>query len=149
MHRKCDRQLECCGLFFSNKAALREHVMVFHNSGYSCKHCDRNFCRKALLKRHLAVHSGKKDFACHLCDYASSHKSNLDRHKKVHGKKCFQCPQCKYATDRKNNLKRHLGTMHKDCGKVLQCCNSNFTSKAALRDHIFAVHKTGYRCQHC
>lgn len=65
------------------------------------------------------------------------------------GKKCFQCPQCKYATDRKNNLKRHLGTMHRDCGKLLQCCDSIFSSKAALRDHIFAVHKAGYRCQHC
>lgn len=84
MHRKCDRTLECCGLVFNSKAALRDHVIVFHNAGYSCRYCSRNFCRKALLKRHLAVHSGRKDFSCDLCDYATSHKSNLDRHKKIH-----------------------------------------------------------------
>lgn len=65
------------------------------------------------------------------------------------GKKCFQCPQCRYATDRKNNLKRHLGTMHRDCGRLLRCCDSVFSSKAAMREHIFAVHKSGYRCQFC
>lgn len=36
--------------------------------------------RRALLKRHMNVHSGKKDFQCHDCQYATSHKSNLDRH---------------------------------------------------------------------
>ena len=84
MHRKCDRTLECCGLVFNSKAALRDHVIVFHNAGYSCRYCSRNFCRKALLKRHLAVHSGRKDFSCDICDYATSHKSNLDRHRKIH-----------------------------------------------------------------
>ena len=65
------------------------------------------------------------------------------------GKKCFQCPQCRYATDRKNNLKRHLGTMHRDCGRLLRCCDLVFNSKAAMREHIFSVHKSGYRCQRC
>lgn len=49
-----------------------------------CRYCGRNFCRKALLKRHLTVHNGRKDFSCSKCDYATSHKSNLERHKKVH-----------------------------------------------------------------
>lgn len=28
----------------------------------------------------MNVHSGKKENVCHICDYATSHKSNLDRH---------------------------------------------------------------------
>ena len=84
MHQQSSRPLECCGIVFGTKASLREHSMIFHSHGYVCLYCGRRFCRKALLKRHLSVHNGKKDFRCHLCDYATSHKSNLERHRKVH-----------------------------------------------------------------
>ena len=83
MHHESDKQLECCTIVFKSKASLRDHVLIFHGAGYQCRHCGRNFCRKALLKRHLTVHSGQKDYVCGRCDYATSHKSNLERHKKV------------------------------------------------------------------
>ena len=51
---------------------------------YICTICSRVFCRRALLRRHHAVHSGFKEFTCSLCDYATSHKSNLERHMKIH-----------------------------------------------------------------
>ncbi|XP_046326311.2 zinc finger protein 729-like [Haliotis rufescens] len=84
MHQECSKTLECCGVMFLSKAALRDHVGLFHRGGYRCQICSRNFCRKALLRRHLTVHSGRKDFSCDLCGYATSHKSNLERHQKVH-----------------------------------------------------------------
>lgn len=84
MHQACDKVLECCGVQFTTKASLREHIMIFHHNGYSCPYCGRRFCRKALLKRHLSVHSGQKDYSCPHCDYATSHKSNLERHKRIH-----------------------------------------------------------------
>ncbi|WAR27967.1 Z324A-like protein [Mya arenaria] len=84
MHQTCSKTLECCGLMFATKASLREHAMIFHYHGYTCFYCGRRFCRKALLKRHLSVHNGQKDFVCPVCDYATSHKSNLERHRKVH-----------------------------------------------------------------
>ena len=44
------------------------------------------FSRRALLNRHMNVHSGQKDFTCGCCDYATSHKSNLERHiYRLHG----------------------------------------------------------------
>ncbi|GFO01618.1 Zinc finger protein 484-like, partial [Plakobranchus ocellatus] len=86
MHQACDKQLECCGVRFSTKASLREHITIFHHNGYSCPFCGRRFCRKALLKRHLSVHSGQKDYTCPSCDYATSHKSNLERHKRIHAR---------------------------------------------------------------
>ncbi|KAL3847320.1 hypothetical protein ACJMK2_018235, partial [Sinanodonta woodiana] len=84
MHQACEKVLECCGVTFSTKSSLREHIMIFHHNGYSCPYCGRRFCRKALLKRHLSVHSGQKDYTCPHCDYATSHKSNLERHKRIH-----------------------------------------------------------------
>ncbi len=57
MHRDCGRDLECCDIRFRSKAGLREHVLLFHRAGYTCRQCGRNFCRKALLRRHtLASH---------------------------------------------------------------------------------------------
>ncbi|XP_078614735.1 uncharacterized protein LOC144883891 [Branchiostoma floridae x Branchiostoma japonicum] len=88
MHLACTKSLECCDHHFNSKAELREHVYQHHRYGYTCKVCGRNFCRKALLKRHQTVHSGRKDFVCGLCGYATSHKSNLERHKKIH-----RCPE--------------------------------------------------------
>ena len=84
MHQTCSKTLECCGILFATKASLREHAMIFHYHGYTCFYCGRRFCRKALLKRHLSVHNGQKDYVCPVCDYATSHKSNLERHRKVH-----------------------------------------------------------------
>ncbi|XP_038050490.1 zinc finger protein 3-like [Patiria miniata] len=85
MHSR-DKQLECCGSLFSSKSELRRHVRHQHESGYGCLQCGRLFCRKALLKRHMSVHNGVKEFACRICSYASSHKSNLERHERVHDK---------------------------------------------------------------
>ena len=62
-------------------------MLSCHRNGYDCRICGRNFCRKALLKRHITVHSGQKDYICSVCGYATSHKSNLDRHKRRHGPK--------------------------------------------------------------
>ena len=87
MHQECTKTLECCGIVFQSKSLLRDHVGLFHRGGYRCQICSRNFCRKALLRRHLTVHSGRKDFSCDLCGYATSHKSNLERHQKVHSRK--------------------------------------------------------------
>ncbi|XP_035829038.1 uncharacterized protein LOC118478837 [Aplysia californica] len=87
MHQESTKLLECCGVGFQSKAALRDHNAIFHRGGYRCQICSRNFCRKALLRRHLTVHSGQKDFFCELCGYATSHKSNLERHQKVHSKR--------------------------------------------------------------
>ncbi|XP_041348302.1 zinc finger protein 782-like [Gigantopelta aegis] len=87
MHQECTKTLECCGIVFQSKSLLRDHVGLFHRGGYRCQICSRNFCRKALLRRHLTVHSGRKDFRCDLCGYATSHKSNLERHQKVHSRK--------------------------------------------------------------
>ena len=86
MHKEIKDKLECCGIYFLNKASHKEHRQKYHSEGYRCSHspCNHVFARKALLKRHLSVHTGLKDFRCSLCSYETSHKSNLERHMRTH-----------------------------------------------------------------
>lgn len=84
MHERRPHVTECCGFLFDSKASLRDHVTRSHDNGYVCAVCMRNFRRKALLARHVAVHNGRKEFLCPQCGYASCNKSNLDRHIRRH-----------------------------------------------------------------
>lgn len=39
------QSMECCGNKFANKAALKEHKRDVHGNGYTCRVCQRDFCR--------------------------------------------------------------------------------------------------------
>ena len=112
MHERCERALECCGLAFASKSELRDHVAARHGAGagYACADCGRRFGRRALMRRHAAVHAlaaggagrplpgggqrrrpaagvaapAGRRYECRECDYATAHKSNLDRHLRRH-----------------------------------------------------------------
>jgi uncharacterized Zn-finger protein len=84
MHEILSEPIDCCDQLFISKAHFRAHVNTEHRCGYHCDTCRRTFCRKALLRRHQAIHSGQKAFICRVCTYSTSHKGNLDRHARVH-----------------------------------------------------------------
>ena len=44
--------------------------------------CGKNFTTKKKLAKHIAaVHERKKQFKCDICDYSSSKKNHMNRHK--------------------------------------------------------------------
>ncbi|XP_002741063.1 uncharacterized protein LOC100368392 [Saccoglossus kowalevskii] len=157
MHELCEKKLECCGLEFSSKAELRKHIQSKHREGYNCTVCRKNFCRKALLKRHLTVHSGQKEFSCELCGYATSHKSNLERHKKVHIK-AFMPPVLDrletsptlgiMETESVVSLGSAQGTMKASSSDDEELSDTESDNSRASRD-TYRLWKTPYKCSSC
>ena len=88
MHERLNAPHYCCGNMFVRKADLRIHNKEAHKEGYVCTWdgCGKSFLRKALMDRHMKIHTGEKPFVCPICNYGTSHKSNLDRHAKIHTK---------------------------------------------------------------
>jgi len=88
MHERLNSPHFCCGVTFFRKADMRAHTKEVHCDGYPCTWpgCGKGFVRKALLDRHIKIHTGEKPFVCPICQYGTSHKSNLDRHVRIHFK---------------------------------------------------------------
>ena len=59
---------------------------------FACSVCEYRCSSKSDLVVHERVHSGEKPFACSVCEYRCSSKSHLVRHERVHvGEKSFTC----------------------------------------------------------
>lgn len=56
--------------------------------GLFCLICDKSLGRPQDLKRHLAIHTGVKNFKCSECGYLFQRKDALDRHHKTLAGRC-------------------------------------------------------------
>lgn len=95
MHAAASGDLSCkvCLQVFENTPVLLEHLKAHsrRSSGgtkekkHPCDHCDRRFYTRKDVRRHLVVHTGRKDFQCQYCAQRFGRKDHLTRHvKKSH-----------------------------------------------------------------
>ncbi|XP_053309474.1 zinc finger protein PLAGL2 [Spea bombifrons] len=103
LHAAASGDLSCklCLQVFRDSQAVLDHLKSHsrRTSGgskekkYSCEHCDRCFYTRKDVRRHLVVHTGRKDFQCHFCLQRFGRKDHLTRHlKKSH---CEEMPHIK------------------------------------------------------
>ena len=75
---------------------------------------------RALLKRHMNVHSGNKEFQCLRCAYATSHKSNLERHViRLHGSDAIKDISILYPKSRSSYGSRGVSILKKKSSSML------------------------------
>uniref|UniRef100_A0A8C4QYX0 PLAG1 like zinc finger 1 n=1 Tax=Eptatretus burgeri TaxID=7764 RepID=A0A8C4QYX0_EPTBU len=82
--RVCGRSLECTAALLQH---LKAHASKPASSGHrekrhQCDQCGRQFYTRKDVRRHLVVHTGRKDFACTVCGQRFGRKDHLTRHAK-------------------------------------------------------------------
>ncbi|KAG9474650.1 hypothetical protein GDO78_004775 [Eleutherodactylus coqui] len=103
LHAIARGDLSCaiCLQVFRDRQSVLEHLkshnhrpsMGSREKKYPCEHCDRCFYTRKDVRRHLVVHTGRKDFQCHCCAQMFGRKDHLTRHmKKSH---CEEAPRIK------------------------------------------------------
>lgn len=132
-----------CSKTFPSPESLHEHVQLIHEQStrlasnrYLCNICQKEFCLKGDLTRHLNSHNGIKPYECEHCNKTFTLKSNLRQHLTTHQvDKNFQCPMCSKSFGNRRNLSLHL-RRHEQARANFTCtkCGRSFLAKS---DHFF------------
>ncbi|XP_072562522.1 uncharacterized protein [Paramormyrops kingsleyae] len=75
---------------------------------YTCGECGKAFNRKAYLRRHQRLHSGRTAYRCSQCDKSCKDAAALRIHWRTHTKETpYQCVQCGKSFTQRGSLKAH------------------------------------------
>ncbi|KAH3834728.1 zinc finger protein interacting with ribonucleoprotein K-like [Dreissena polymorpha] len=124
----------------------------YEKGAYECVKCMKQFSTPHGLEVHVRrSHSGKRPYACDVCNKTFGHSVSLSQHRAVHTQdKSFQCNQCGKSFKRSSTLSTHL-LIHSDT-RPYPCpyCGKRFHQKSDMKKHTY-IH-TGekpYKCSHC
>ena len=110
------------------------------NSGtYECIKCQKMFSTPHGLEVHVRrSHSGKRPYACDICNKTFGHAVSLSQHRAVHTQeKSFQCKQCGKCFKRSSTLSTHL-LIHSDTRPYpCQYCGKRFHQKSDMKKHTY------------
>ncbi|XP_059353291.1 zinc finger protein 33A-like [Daphnia carinata] len=168
VHKATIGVLECCGITYPDKKALRQHIAATHTWRFVCKVCGCSFTQPTSLRRHVTKQSCFKKFICSICDYATSRKDYWDHHSQLHkieGNKhecsstssapvdspqqnsplnvqlkesSFTCPNCPFETRWEHSLRRHKRTHYRI---TMESCWTNFSDKMNGRKRMVHNHR--------
>ncbi|XP_075869814.1 zinc finger protein PLAG1 [Nelusetta ayraudi] len=94
-----DLTCQVCMQPFPSTGVLLEHLKTHagKSSGgtkekkHHCEHCERRFYTRKDVRRHMVVHTGRKDFHCQYCAQRFGRKDHLTRHvKKSHSRELLR-----------------------------------------------------------
>ena len=158
---------EICEKSFADKSSLSHHVRKLHKfaEGYTCDMCNKVFVYENYLKLHIiTVHNNERNFECKVCNkkfkqdcvlkrhitmiHSDNEKSKLtSEHKKL---------ELKLDKELTNNDKHNVSEFQEstvDLVKLHICkkCDTVFTEKSHLDNHLVSVHKDekNFQCSLC
>ena len=141
-----------CQKDFSTRAILRRHLQIHTGTkDHKCSFCSKAFHRKSHLNRHEQAHRGEKPHECQICEKRFLYNDYLTTHMKLHsGEKDFGCDLCQKKFSTASQRKRHM-ISHKD-DKPFSCdiCEKKFVDKSYLNKHMVChVKEKKFECEIC
>ena len=130
----------------------------------TCPICGKTMKRNSKydLDRHIATHTGERDFKCDVCGSKFLRVQELKRHEKIHIGDCaFKCSICNAGFKADIALRAHMGAMHGDQTVTLsdsvlwkhECdlCGDKFQSSVAFGKHMKTLHSVTnpFKCETC
>ncbi|KAJ8705668.1 hypothetical protein PYW08_012714 [Mythimna loreyi] len=75
-----------CDRTFDNQRSLSRHTKKDHllERRHKCSECDMRFFEKSGLQKHMAKHTGLRQFRCEVCLKAYARKNTLREHMRIH-----------------------------------------------------------------
>ena len=137
-----------CEDVFGSANGLKAHIVRAHTTirDFKClaEGCDCAFATQTDLQSHSTTHSGKRNYACTVCEKTFPHRSTLVTHMLDHERptdKLFKCDKCSYQNNRHGKLVEHTRQVHEGL-KPHPCvdCGMSFARPEKLRIHVNAVH---------
>ncbi|XP_018394258.1 PREDICTED: zinc finger protein 91 [Cyphomyrmex costatus] len=150
-----EKPFECeyCGIRFSQKTTLEQHVVAHHFNeeryksnkhiytggvSFKCRTCNKEFKYISALRRHEIIHNGEKPFECEYCGIRISQKNNLRRH-----------IVRKHFNEERYKSNEHLNAPDEVSYKC-KTCNKEFNNNSALcRHEIIHNGEKPFECGHC
>ena len=162
-----NHRCKICKAKLTNEANLKRHIQSMHDKEYVCLICFEVFSNERLLEKHKAIYGHMKDrvkakdeFECSKCDFKTSRKDSLIRHKRlkhhIHRKEFaaieetlkensnWTCSRCNktYATE--EEIEGHVISCENN---KCQLCDKEFTLKSNLKRHLKKKHPSV--CKFC
>ncbi|XP_006821461.1 uncharacterized protein LOC100366772 [Saccoglossus kowalevskii] len=127
------------GLDFKGDFDSQKNMLSPIAGSFACVRCKKVFSTPHGLEVHVRrSHSGKRPYACEVCNKTFGHSVSLSQHKAVHTQeKIFQCKQCGKTFKRSSTLSTHL-LIHSDT-RPYPCehCGKRFHQKSDMKKHTY------------
>lgn len=130
-----------CNKKFSNRFALRSHLIVHSERKFVCNICLSTFKTQQSLKVHSLKHSigESKLFQCHICGFATKYRQQYHDHVKSHSAtRNLECFHCGKKFTKKTLLVIHMQT-HLTVRNFI--CNVDECKKAFKTYNSYYAHK--------
>ena len=123
--------------------SLKEHLVVHSSyRPYECTLCNATFRKKGHLTNHVRMHSSKKTLNCSLCKQVFNEQTELHQHlREAHpSSNIYACDLCEYATTVKTNIIMHMHVHGNPKTFVCQTCNFVAVHTKIMTEHIQNIH---------
>lgn len=119
---------------------------------YRCDYCQRVIMQSYNLMRHRTIHTGVREYFCHICGKSFRISNGLKRH--IQGfhyqVKNFSCEVCEKTFTARASRDEHMNIHTNNRPWVCDICGKRFKQKASLHVHkVFHSDTYNFECSNC